>query len=298
MVAPATTETASTTVYAGETVTVSELIAAGNTAMYDVDSILCSAGTVGWSGLETDTDATVAVSAANVASPITCTITNSAERGTIVVVKNTAGGDGTFDFTGNWAGAGDFQLTTIGGTTTATYNDVLVPKQGGYSVVESDPTPAFDGTNVTCTDNDGDRVRLPVGRAAKPLTGSIDLDDDETVTCTFTNTKRATIVIVKDAQPDSAQDFGFTTTGLATSAVHARRRRQRRQRHVEHVHVRARPGRWHLHRRGGFDVRLDAQPQLVVHERRLVQRQHGDDRAGCRRDRDLHVRQHRQPGWA
>ena len=39
VIAPATTETASTTVYAGETVTVSEAIAAGNTAIYDVDSI-------------------------------------------------------------------------------------------------------------------------------------------------------------------------------------------------------------------------------------------------------------------
>ena len=33
-----------------------------------------------------------------------------------------------------------------------------------------------------------------------------------------------------------------------------------------------------------------------MHERRIVQRQHGDDRARSRRDGDLHVRQHRQPG--
>ena len=116
VVAPATTETASTTVYAGETITISEAIAAGNTAIYDVDSITCSAGTVGWSGVETDKDATVAVSAANVASPITCTITNSAQRGTIVVVKNTDGGNGTFHFAGTWAGASGFELTTVGGT--------------------------------------------------------------------------------------------------------------------------------------------------------------------------------------
>ncbi|HEX6659944.1 MAG TPA: hypothetical protein VF065_17755, partial [Ilumatobacter sp.] len=185
VVAPATTETASTTVYAGETVTVSELIAAGNTAIYDVDDIDCSAGTVGWSGLEADTDATVSVSAADIASPIACKITNSAERGTIVVVKNTAGGNGTFDFEGTWAGGGDFQLTTSGGTASTTYTDVLVPKQGGYSVVETDPTPAFDGTNVTCTDGDGGSG--PAASASQPLTGSIELDDDETVTCTFTN---------------------------------------------------------------------------------------------------------------
>jgi uncharacterized repeat protein (TIGR01451 family) len=216
VVAPATTETASVTVYAGETLTISEAIAAGNTAIYDVDSINCTAGTVGWSGAETDTDATVAVSAANVASPITCTITNSAQRGTIVVVKNTQGGNGTFHFAGTWAGAGGFDLTTVAGTSSTTYPDVLVPKQGGYSVTESDPTPSFDGTNVTCSDTDGGSG--PSASSTKPLTGSIDLDDDETVTCTFTNTARATIVIVKDAQPNSAQDFGFTTTGLATAS--------------------------------------------------------------------------------
>ena len=212
VIAPAVTETASVTVYAGETVTVSEAIAAGNTAIYDVDSITCSAGTVGWSGAETDTDATVAVSAADVASPITCTITNSAQRGTIVVVKNTQGGDGTFHFTGTWAGAGGFDLTTVGGTDSTTYSDVLVPKQGGYSVVESDPVPSFDGTNVTCSDTDNQSG--PSASSTKPLTGAIDLDDDETVTCTFTNSARATVVIVKDAQPNSAQDFGFTSTGL------------------------------------------------------------------------------------
>ena len=55
-----------------------------------------------------------------------------------------------------------------------------------------------------CADPDGGTTTTP------PLTGTIDLDDGETVTCTFTNTQRSTIVIVKDAVPDGPQDFGFT----------------------------------------------------------------------------------------
>jgi len=39
---------------------------------------------------------------------------------------------------------------------------------------------------------------------------AIGLDADETVTCTFTNTKLGSITIVKDAVPDDEQDFSFT----------------------------------------------------------------------------------------
>ena len=41
---------------------------------------------------------------------------------------------------------------------------------------------------------------------------TIDLDPGETVDCTYTNTKRGTINIVKDAAPDDVADFGFTET--------------------------------------------------------------------------------------
>ncbi|MBN2388771.1 MAG: hypothetical protein JXB85_17275, partial [Anaerolineales bacterium] len=40
-------------------------------------------------------------------------------------------------------------------------------------------------------------------------TASITLDPGEHVTCTFTNTRRGTITIVKDAYPDDPQDFTF-----------------------------------------------------------------------------------------
>jgi len=40
----------------------------------------------------------------------------------------------------------------------------------------------------------------------------------EIVTCTFTDLKRGQIVVVKDAQPNDAQDFAFTTTGTGLSS--------------------------------------------------------------------------------
>ena len=41
-----------------------------------------------------------------------------------------------------------------------------------------------------------------------------DVGDDDAPTCTYTNTLlSATITVTKDAVPDAAQDFSYTTTG-------------------------------------------------------------------------------------
>jgi hypothetical protein len=66
----------------------------------------------------------------------------------------------------------------------------------------------WDLTGVSCTSSIG---------ATEPA-GTIELDAGETVTCTFTNTKRGSVTIVKDAAPNDAQDFAFTTTGTGLSA--------------------------------------------------------------------------------
>ena len=79
----------------------------------------------------------------------------------------------------------------------------------------SRPTPERDGdlTGATCDD----------GSAP----GSISLEPGETVTCTFTNTKRALLTIVKESIPDDPQDFGFTITGADYNGSDPRRRRRR-----------------------------------------------------------------------
>ena len=56
----------------------------------------------------------------------------------------------------------------------------------------------------------------------------------ETVTCTFTNHKPGQIVVVKDAQPNDAQDFTFTAGGGLTP-VELPARRRRRPHALEHA---------------------------------------------------------------
>ena len=57
----------------------------------------------------------------------------------------------------------------------------------------------WDLSSATC--NDGSPV------------SNISIGIGEDVTCTFTNQKRGQIVVVKDAQPNDAQDFSFTAGG-------------------------------------------------------------------------------------
>ena len=49
--------------------------------------------------------------------------------------------------------------------------------------------------------------------AGDPPPSNVSVSAGEVVTCTFTNHKPGHIVIVKDAQPNDAQDFTFTSTG-------------------------------------------------------------------------------------
>ena len=114
--------------------------------------------------------------------------------------------------------AQDFNFTTSGGLTPATFDldddadGTLSNTQtfsditpGAYTVTET----AVSGytTTLSCVDPDG-------GTTTVGATATIDLDADETVICTFTNTAQpGTINIIKDTVPDSAQDFSFTTAG-------------------------------------------------------------------------------------
>ncbi|PIE34247.1 MAG: hypothetical protein CSA55_01215 [Ilumatobacter coccineus] len=140
-----------------------------------------------------------------------CTFTNTAQRGTIVINKTVDGAGGDFTFTASWNDAlgspvGDVVLSpSDGGTVTQTWTDVLV---GAYTVVEA-VDPAYDQT-VTCTESG---PAADDGSSASGVTGLIDLDAGETVTCSYTNTERATVIVVKDADPDDDQAFEYAFSG-------------------------------------------------------------------------------------
>jgi uncharacterized repeat protein (TIGR01451 family) len=140
---------------------------------------------------------------------ITCSITNT-KKGTVIIVKNVAGANGTFDFSGTFTTPSSFKITTTGGvqggTGSQTFGNVSA---GTYTVDELNLPANYDGT-LSCVDSS------PTGAVSTVagLTGTIRLDPGDTVTCTYTNTERGTIVVDKVTQPSGdPTQFGFTLSG-------------------------------------------------------------------------------------
>jgi hypothetical protein len=132
-----------------------------------------------------------------------------ATTGTIIVRKatNPAAAPGSFTFSGDAAGV-------IGDGGTITVNN-LAPDT--YTSTESDPTPAFDLTGISCND----------GNSANPSSGSgrtatFKLEAGETVTCTFTNRQRGHARVVKtvnNVAPSGGQSFAFQLRSGATASA-------------------------------------------------------------------------------
>ena len=111
---------------------------------------------------------------------VTCTFTNT-RVGAITIAKSTVGGDGSFSFTSQTLTPAAFALTTVAGAAQQNFAN-LTP--GTYDVSETAQF-GWDLTSATCSDG------------SNPA--SIDLAAGENVTCTFTNTKRGSITVVKQA---------------------------------------------------------------------------------------------------
>jgi hypothetical protein len=96
--------------------------------------------------------------------------------------------------------------TPVGGESVTTTGTGYTPftttlQEGTYTVTET-PRPGWDQTGATgCT-----------------FTVNYPADADAVFSCTFTNTRRGSITIVKNAVPDDPQDFGYTTTGSGLSS--------------------------------------------------------------------------------
>lgn len=145
---------------------------------------------------------------------VTCTITNT-ERGNIVIVKNSGVDAGTFAFTETWSsGTGattPFNITTAAPANTAQrqFSDVT---PGSYAVTETDPGAAFDLKSLQCVDGDGSTSASSPASPTLQTSGIVNVDPGETVVCTYNNSKKGTIVIVKDAQPNLPAAFPFTAS--------------------------------------------------------------------------------------
>ena len=141
----------------------------------------------------------------------TCTITNDdiaadAAEGTITIVKNTIGSDGTFDFSSADADLAAIQLTTTSNTATST---TITKTAGSYTLSEDALTGwSLADIEVAGDDDNGSTWRI-VDRQI-----IIDLDAGENITVTWTNAD-------SDYTVNSAELTGVTTTSVAVGPVAA-----------------------------------------------------------------------------
>jgi hypothetical protein len=123
------------------------------------------------------------------------------------IVKNTVGGDDTFEFavTGDPTDPPDTSpsITTSAGVgSTPAY--LIEP--GTYTVDELEPPTGWAFSGAVCSFDGATATAYNPG-------DELDIDDDEHVVCTFTNVREGSITIIKDTVPDGGQDFAYTTTG-------------------------------------------------------------------------------------
>jgi len=132
---------------------------------------------------------------------VTCTF-NNVRQGTISIVKETLGGDASFDYTSNLPG-GNFSLSTASGSSPPkAFTDV---SPGSYTVTETVPA-GWDLTDLSCNDPDG-------GTTWDVDTGivTMDVDAGETIDCVYQNTKHGTLIVEKQTLPDGdTTSFEFT----------------------------------------------------------------------------------------
>jgi len=137
----------------------------------------------------------------------TCTITNT-KKGNIKIIKDAVpNSPDSFDFSCS-GGLGGFALVDDGsgsGSEAKLFSRVI---PGSYTCTETVPD-TWGLTAISC--DDGASANPSIG---DPTTGivSIGLDPGETVTCTFTDAQ-GNMKIIKDSQPDDAQNFHFTGLG-------------------------------------------------------------------------------------
>lgn len=132
---------------------------------------------------------------------VTCTFTDVAD-GSVTIIKNTIGGDATFSYTSNTLPIpATFNILTTAGSGSASTTGLL---PGTYNVTET-PLAGWDLTDLSCQDPNGNStVDIITG------TVTINLDAGETITCTYENTARGQIDIIKATTPSSTNIFEFS----------------------------------------------------------------------------------------
>ena len=137
---------------------------------------------------------------------VVCTYTN-VRNASIVIVKDAVPNDAQdFAFTSDITGNTSFSLDDDADPTLSNTKTITNVAPGSYTVTEGS-TSGWDLTNISCVDPTTNSSGVTSTGVA-----TINVAAGETVTCTYTNTKQGSITIIKDAVPNDAQDFAFTST--------------------------------------------------------------------------------------
>jgi hypothetical protein len=167
---------------------------------------VAEAATTGWDLESATCDDGSPVDAIDLAADetVTCTFVN-VQRGQLQISKIAIGAAGTFDFSTTALDA----EPVIGLASGATSAPQALPA-GDYAFSEN-AVSGWDLTAIRCDDEQSER---PSSGDVPSSTATFSIEPGESVTCTFTNTKRATLVVVKSTDPvTDSQDFAFTTSG-------------------------------------------------------------------------------------
>ena len=141
-------------------------------------------------------------------------------RGKITIVKKTVGGDGAFQFTSDVGSNSDpvvtspFTITTVSDSGSQLFSNV---KAGTYHIAESVLAPNFDFTSLNCHANN---AFASATISSQTATITI-LNGGGDIVCTFTNTKRTFLTLVKTVTNDqggtkTVSDFPLTASGPVT----------------------------------------------------------------------------------
>jgi hypothetical protein len=172
-----------------ETLDLSEVVPAG----WDLTSASCTiAGTTGTTGAFDEETATITDLEIREGLETTCTFNNAMPMGNIIVrkVANPVGTTAVFPFDPSWSDT-NFNLSEGSPPFMMSKGSGPLPA-GTYTVSELVPS-NWKLTDLVCADPDnGSEVDFTTA------TATVDLDANETVTCTFTDTKNGRIKIVKE----------------------------------------------------------------------------------------------------
>lgn len=138
------------------------------------------------------------------------------QSGSIVIVKDALPDSAQdFSFTATGTGLGNFSLDDDADTALPNMQAFTGLAAGVYTVTET-AVAGWTLSNLVCADPDG-------GSTVNPGTGvaTIDLDEGETITCTYTNSKHAVLRLQKslpDGRFNVADQFTLSITGAGAPA--------------------------------------------------------------------------------